>query len=221
MLLVVTSTVVAAQEAAPDPRHGAFELWGAMSGRSPQLGILGETPHMRFAQLALRWTRPLGAAPAAGEFPALEWTIDLIPLARLSPPLVSLRGAGVPCPTAALCVLPPEPSDRDGLFPPGAPLGVGVAPLGLVRRFLRRGPVSPWVGATGGAILFGERVPTTRAARFNFTASAEVGLRFGPPTERGITLAYRFHHISNAGTAGENPGVASHLITVGLHLPRP
>lgn len=175
---------------------------------------------MRFGQLVVRLSRPIGSPGAEGELSALEWTIDVIPFARLSPPLESLRGTGVPCPTAALCVLPPDPADGNGLFPPGAPLGVGVAPLGLVRRFHRRGPVSPWVGVTGGALLFGERVPTTKAARFNFTASAELGLRFGPPTEPGITLAYRFHHISNAGTAGENPGVASHLVTVGLHRPR-
>ncbi|MBP7551758.1 MAG: acyloxyacyl hydrolase [Gemmatimonadaceae bacterium] len=218
--LLFDAATAGAQSERLDPRKGALEFWGALSGRSPQWGILGETPHMRFGQLAVRLSRPIGARAAEGEFPTLEWTIDVIPLARLSPPLVSLRGAGVPCPTAALCVLPPDPADGSGLFPPGAPLGAGIAPLGLVRRFHRRGPVSPWIGVSGGALLFSERVPTTQAAQFNFTASAEVGLRFGPPTERGITLAYRFHHISNAGTAGENPGVASHLLMVGMHRPR-
>jgi hypothetical protein len=175
---------------------------------------------MRFGLLTLRWSRELGRRAAADELPALEWNVDLVPLARLSPSLVSLRGTGAPCRTAALCVLAPPPSDANGLFPPGAPFGFGFAPVGFTRRFNRRGPVSPFVGVNGGALFFDERVPTTKASRFNFTASAELGLRFGPPGESGITVAYRFHHISNAGTAGENPGLASHLITVGVQRPR-
>lgn len=201
-------------------RRGAWEVWGGLSGRSPQWGVLGETPDMRFALLALRWSRPLGAPIEARGPAAFEWTIDLVPVARLSPPLVSLRGTGVPCEDAQLCVLPPDPAPGLGLFPPDAPFGFGFAPLGLTRRFARRGPVSPWLGIIGGALYFTERVPTTQASRFNFTASGEVGVRFGRPTEPGVTIAYRFHHISNAGTAGENPGVASHLITVGVHHPR-
>jgi Lipid A 3-O-deacylase (PagL) len=201
-------------------RRGAWELWGGIGNRSPQWGILGETPDMRLGLIALRWTRPIGARTAADELPVLEWHIDLVPLARLSPPLVSLRGSGVPCQRAALCVLPPDSYAGTGLFPPGAPSGFGVSPLGLTRRFHRAGPISPWLGITGGALFFSERVPTTQASRFNFTASGELGLRFGAPTEPGITVAYRFHHISNGGTAGENPGVASHLITVGIHRPR-
>ena len=35
--------------------------------------------------------------------------------------------------------------------------------------------------------------------------------------EPGITVSYRFHHLSNASTAGENPGLASHLVSIGIH----
>lgn len=218
-LVAAPSRAQAPDSAAGATRRGDWELWGGIGGRSPQWGILGETPDMRFGLVALRWTRPIGAH-AASDLPVLAWTVDLVPIARLSPPLVSLRGTGVPCDRAALCVLPPDRSAGDGLFPPDAPFGFGFSPIGLTRRFRRAGPISPWLGITGGALYFSERVPTTQAARFNFTASGELGLRFGSPSEPGLTVAYRFHHISNGGTAGENPGVASHLITVGLHHPR-
>ena len=223
LALCLSAASVHAQ--APDsaviaPRRGEWELWGGIGGRSRQWGVLGETPNMRLGLVALRWTRPIGARAAAGELRALAWNSDLVPFAMLSPPLVSLRGSGVPCGKAALCVLPPESSAGEGLFPSDAPFGFGFSPIGLTRRFHRAGRISPWLGITGGALFFSERVPTTQAARFNFTASGELGLRFGSSSEPGITLAYRFHHISNAGTAGENPGVASHLITVGVHRPR-
>lgn len=211
----------ASQAADAAPVHlGAWEVWGGFGTRSPQWGVLGETPGMRFGQLALRYTRTLGAPVAVDELPRLEWSFDLVPLAMLSTPLVSLRGTGVSCRPGALCVLPHADDEEGRFFPPGSPYGIGFTPLGLTRRFNRRARISPWIGANGGALYFSERVPTTKAARFNFTASAELGLRFGPPAEPGITVAYRFHHISNASTAGENPGVASHLITVGLHRPR-
>lgn len=175
---------------------------------------------MRYGQVAVRLTHALGAPPAEGELPALEWTVDLIPFARLSPSLVSLRGTGQPCLTAALCVLRPAPRSGSSFFPPGSPVGLGVTPIGLTRRFNRASRFAPFVGVTGGALWFDRPVPTTKASRFNFTASAEFGVRLGPPGEPGITLSYRFHHLSNAGTAGENPGVASHLFSIGMHQPR-
>ena len=197
-----------------------MEIWGGLAQASPQWGLLGEAPGMRFGQLAARLTHALGAPPAEGELPALEWTIDLIPVARLSPSLISLRGTGQPCTTAALCVLRPAERSGSSFFPPGSPLGFGVTPIGLTRRFNRSSKFAPFVGVNGGVLWFDRAVPTTKASRFNFTASAEFGVRLGPPGEPGITLSYRFHHLSNAGTAGENPGVASHLFSVGMHRPR-
>lgn len=218
-----SSGVAAAAAPAPATRRApasGFELWGGVATASPQWGLLGETPGMSLGLIALRWSRPLGDIASTATAGRWEWHADLVPVARMSAPLVSLRGTGFPCTTATLCVLAPDPAVRADWFPPGSPWGVGFAPLGITRRFASRGRVAPFLGVTGGALLFSERVPTTKAARFNFTASAEAGVRLGPPGEPGLTVAYRFHHLSNAGTAGENPGLASHLITVGVHRPR-
>jgi hypothetical protein len=184
--LVLLGALCAMREAGAQPsvrQAGAFELWAGLSNESPQWGILGETPGVRFGMLALRWTRALGAPVEANALPATEWTVDLIPLARMSPPLTSLSGSGLSCPRASLCVAPQDPADQQGYFPPGSPLAFGVAPLGFTRRFLRTSRVSPFVGANGGMLVFTERVPTSRASRMNFTASAEVGVRVGPPAE--------------------------------------
>ncbi len=200
-------------------RHrGSLELWGGLGDRSPQWGVLGDAPDMAFAMLALRYARPLGAPDEPGALPRFEWTVDLVPVARMSPPLVSLRGSGLPCRNAVLCVEQPSGVGSDR-FPPGSSWGFGFTPVGITRRFRTSERLSPFVGVNGGVLYFDRRVPTTKASRFNFTASAEVGVRLGPPGEPGLTLSYRFHHISNAGTAGENPGLASHLIALGVHRP--
>ncbi len=217
------SGAIGAEESAAAPttsraQRGGLEAWGGLANRSPQWGILGETPGMNFGVIALRYSQAFGAAPVAGQLPAWEWTFDVIPLALMSPPLISLRGTGVPCESAVLCVEVPSIASTER-FPPGSAFGFGVAPLGVVRRFARDRRASPFVAVNGGALVFDRRVPTTKASRFNFTASAELGLRIGPPDESALTVSYRFHHISNAGTAGENPGLASHLITLGLHRP--
>ena len=218
-VLALLVAVAAPNALAQRQQRGAFELWGGLAGDSPQWGLLGQAPDVSLGLIALRWTRAIGAPAPAGELPALEWVLDIIPVARLSPSLISLRGTGQPCETAVLCVLRPV-DVSSSRFPPGSPFGVGVAPLGITRRFNRTSQVSPFVGVNGGMLWFDRAVPTTKASHFNFTASAELGVRFGPPDEPGITVSYRFHHISNAGTAGENPGVASHLFTLGVHRPR-
>jgi hypothetical protein len=207
-----------AQSAGVAP-SGAFEVWGGLGSHSPQWGLLGDAPAMNLGLIAVRWSHALGAHRPAGQLPALEFNVDVIPYARMSPPLVSLRGTGQPCRTASLCVLRP-PSGQTGFFPEGSPAGFGLNAFGLTRRFFRDRRISPFVGATAGGLWFDQHVPTTRSSQFNFTASTELGLRVGPVDEPSFTFTYRFHHLSNGGTAGENPGLASHLFTVGIHRPR-
>lgn len=200
----------------------ALEVWGGLADGSSEWGVLGGTPGMNLGILALRITRPLGSSPERTSLPAWEWTIDVIPVALMSPPLVSLGGAGdVECPEDEICVEPADPGAADRLFPPGTAFGVGFAPLGVTRRLRRSSSMSPFAGITGGILFFDRRVPTTRSSEFNFTASLEVGVRFGRPDHTGATLSYRFHHLSNAGFASENPGLASHLVSVGIHRPQP
>ncbi len=191
-------------------RH--FELWAGVAQNSPQWGELGEAPGMNLAVVALRLSRPIGRQSASRQ---MTYHMDLVPIAVISPSYESARGTpGVTCRPDALCVFPREL--EPGLFPRGSVLGVGATPLGLTTLFRANRAVSPSVGVTGGALYFERPTPTTRAGRFNFTAAIELGLLFRRPDGRAFALTYRLHHISNAQTAAENPGVASHLLTLGL-----
>ena len=196
-----------------------LEVWGGLASNSPRWGLLGASPEMNLGVIAVRFSRPLAWRADAVHGARFEYTFDLIPLVMLSRPYTSARGLGVPCPGADLCVLPQDNGGR--LFPAGSAVGFGFNPAGLTARFRRDRLVSPTIGLAVGGLYFDRRVPTTRATRFNFTASGEAGLRIGAPDRPAVTLTYRFHHLSNAGTSTENPGVASHLITLGFQFRRP
>ena len=193
----------------------SVEFWGGLARNSPQIGILGETPAMSYAQFAVRMMRRVGDT-GVGEA-HWEYGFELVPYAKMSKPLISLRGTGFPCPPRQVCTRTPDTGEYGSVFLAGAPTGFGGAPIVITRRFATRSRFAPFTSVTGGALWFTERVPTTQSTRFNFTASYELGVRLGTTDSPGITVAYRFHHVSNAGTGAENPGVASHLITVGIH----
>lgn len=200
---------------APVSLERSVEFWGGLARNSPQLGILGETPSMSFGQFAIRVMRRVGDTGVGTAH--WEYGFELVPYAKMSKPLISLRGTGFPCPPRQVCTRTPDTGEYGSVFLAGAPTGFGGSPIVLTRRFATRRRVAPFTSLTGGALWFSERVPTTQSTRFNFTASYELGVRIGTTDAPGITVAYRFHHVSNAGTGAENPGVASHLITVGIH----
>jgi hypothetical protein len=217
VLLAIALRAPLAQEVRASTAVREMEIWGGLAQGSPQLGILGETPNMNFAVVALRISRPLTRLSTATRSTMVH--IDIIPFALLSPPYTSLTGTNDPdCRADALCLEPA--TNAPGLFPNGSAVGMGVTPLGITMHFRQDRALSPSIGVTGGALLFDRAAPTTAGAHFNYTAAVEAGLRIGRPDRTGLVLTYRFHHISNAGMARENPGVASHLLTLGLRSAR-
>jgi hypothetical protein len=193
----------------------SFEFWGGLASNSPPLGPLGDTPGMNFGLVGLRWSRPVGRVDLVSGIPVYELSFDLIPVARMSPPLES-----VDCPGPGTCVTPATAEQRERFFPDRSPFAIGVNALGLTRRFAPRQGLSPSLGATLGALLFEERVPTTHASALNFLLGIEAGLRLGDPDRHTILLTYRALHLSNGGMQRENPGVFWHTITAGVRYPR-
>lgn len=214
-LMLLAAAAADAQEVREMTPVRELELWGGLAQGSPQLGILGETPNMNLALVALRISRPIGTRTSRSR--SMMMHLDIIPFALLSPPYTSLRN-DPDCSPDALCLEPA--TNAPGLFPNGSAVGFGITPLGVTMHFQQDRTVSPSIGVTGGALLFDRAAPTTNGARFNYTAAIEAGIRIGRPDRVGLLLSYRFHHISNAGMALENPGIASHLLTFGLRSAR-
>lgn len=210
------AALLLALSSAPVGAQSTVEVWGGYARGSTEAGWLGDTPGMNFGLVAFRWSRRLGPVDRDARAPYSELSVDLIPIARISRPLTSVR----PCLTASTCILPPPPSGDEGLFPAASPFGAGFNILGLTRRFAPLRDISPSLGATFGALLFEERVPTTHASALNFLVGVEAGLRLGPVDRRTVILSYRALHLSNGGTQRENPGVLSHLVSIGVRFPR-
>jgi hypothetical protein len=198
------TTVVAATTAPP-----SYEFWVGLSGGSSDMGTpLGITPGQRLAITAFRLRRPLGSG---GDI-AAHYTVDLVPLAMMSRPLTFPNGPHPGC-NRELC---PESGP---LLGDGAAYGFGIIPLGAEISFVPHRRAELTVGASAGGLLFDRKVPLTSGARFNFTASIGAAFAILSDAGRGVSIGYRLHHLSNAGMAVNNPGLASHLFFAGVRWP--
>lgn len=199
----------ATSDSVPD-RTGrdAIELWAGYASRSPRLGVLGHVRGMSLMLGAARFRHRIAESPRI----ALDYTVDVIPMALLSPSYIFTleEGETLEVTTGARCTL-----SRACRFPPGSPRGAGGSPLGLTMVFRRQHALQFSLGGTGGFLLFDQRVPTELSTRFNFTGAIEAGTQLLDRRGRGVLLVYRFHHISNAGTGFDNSALASHVLSIG------
>jgi Lipid A 3-O-deacylase (PagL) len=96
--------------------------------------------------------------------------------------------------------------------------GVGGSPIGAQVNFVHYRHVEPFLTSGGGFLYFNHRMFGT-TQQFNFTAQLGGGVQFFTSSRRtAIDLGYKYHHISNANLANQNPGLDSHMLFVGLSL---
>ena len=117
--LLIASAPLQAQDSAVVALRShplTVELWGGLASNSPRWGLLGAAPQMNLALTSVRFAQVVGEPSFLGNGTRLEYTFDLIPVAKLSTPFRSARGTGAPCPRSDLCVFPQ--ADQSGrLFP--------------------------------------------------------------------------------------------------------
>ncbi len=68
----------------------------------------------------------------------------------------------------------------------------------------------------GGCSAWDARAPTAALWRFNFQILYGLGARLLPRRGPGWVIEVRNHHISNAGTAGENFGINAAAVMAGV-----
>jgi lipid A 3-O-deacylase PagL len=96
--------------------------------------------------------------------------------------------------------------------------GVGGSPIGAQVNFVHFHRVEPFLTSGGGFLYFNHRMFGT-TQQFNFTAQLGGGVQLFTSSRRtAIDLGYKYHHISNANLANQNPGLDSHMLFVGLSL---
>lgn len=101
---------------------------------------------------------------------------------------------------------------------------VGISPFGLQIAVPLGSAVSVYTATAAGGLIFDRPFPIPEARRINFTLEFGGGVLLRAGHERWVRAGYKFHHLSNAYTAPENPGLDANVFYVGydwsVRLPR-
>jgi len=96
--------------------------------------------------------------------------------------------------------------------------GIGGSPIGAQVNFVHYRHIEPFLTSGGGFLYFNHRMFGT-TQQFNFTAQLGGGVQLFTSNRRtAIDLGYKYHHISNANLANQNPGLDSHMLFIGLSI---
>ena len=98
---------------------------------------------------------------------------------------------------------------------PAAAVTAGLAGLGGRYHLWPERPWTPYVVGIAGLLWTSLDVPEVDRV-FNFQLVYGVGVRIVPPRGPGLIVEFRNHHISNAGTAGENLGLNAATVIGGV-----
>ncbi len=94
--------------------------------------------------------------------------------------------------------------------------GAGLSPIGIQLNLLTARRVQPFLASSGGFLYFTDTILSRDATQFNFTVEVGAGTQIFSSPRRAFTLAYKYHHISNANIHRRNPGLDTHMAWVGL-----
>ena len=90
-------------------------------------------------------------------------------------------------------------------------IGTAMSPAGFQLNFLTAHALQPFLVGHGGYMYSTRAIPEAFAGSFNFTFDFGAGVEVYRTRSQSIRAEYRYHHISNHGTALENPGIDNGL----------
>ena len=175
-----------------------FGAWAASSlGLSAAAG--GSRDRRIPLLIGLRYGRVLGA----GRYAALEYTVDVVPVAVVSGPKGGFSNPG-------------------GVASPGGgrdyAYGAGVIPVGFKVFVAPQHRIKPYLTVSSGPFYFTKQVPVPDSAQFNFLSTGGGGVQIYLSSRRAINIEYRIGHLSNAGVGNLNPGFNSSTIHAGFSV---
>lgn len=175
-------------------------FWGGFSPKATTMfeGLRDdEAEDRKFFLAAFRYGRTL----AANDKLALQYTLDVVPVAVATGTIVSRTTvAGV------------DTFRRETAY------GAGITPLGLQLDFANGSKVHPFVHVNGGLLYFNKPVPIEDSGQFAFVGEAGGGVRIFTSAKRAVSVGVRFHHISNGDRAGSNRGLNNFVFYAGFSI---
>lgn len=177
-----------------------FGFWGGGSFAATTIfaGLTeAEARDRKLIIAAFRYGRTL----AANDTLALQYTLDVVPLAVATGNIAEVSTVG-----------PVTTFKRETAY------GAGLTPLGLQLDFANSSRVHPFVHVNGGSLIFNQPVPLPDAGRFAFVGEAGTGVRIFTSERRAVTFGFRFHHISNGDRSGSNRGLNQFVFSAGFSI---
>ena len=202
--LVALPAVTRAQESAVDSVHTGGGVFGAWAGASlSSVAVFGTITDRRLVLTGLRYERAVENGSVT-----TTYTFDLHPLAVVTnTPRYGMERLRAPNGVVFSQLV------ETGRSPV---VGAGISPLGLQIYSAPRGNTRLFGGGSAGGIWFNRDMPMVGARRFNFALQLGGGLEVTSRNGGALVLGYKFHHLSNAGTARVNPGMDDHVLYVGV-----
>ena len=92
--------------------------------------------------------------------------------------------------------------------------GAGISPIGLMFKTSDQKRVNFEYGITSGIVYMNKFFPTDRSRRLNYTIDLSISVEKKIFEQSALVFGYKFHHISNAQTGSQNPGIDSNIIFI-------
>ncbi len=164
-----------------------FRAWTGYSFTS--VFLLGKTKNATSSILGIGFRKPIRAFP---DNTRLYYTADLIPLLHYDYPK----------------------RDRNDEFFNGK--GIGFSPVGFLFEKEINSVFSYQIGVSGSFILMNTTFPTDKGTKLNYTFDPSFTFNTHFSNKVSLAAGYKFHHISNAQTGSENPGLDSNFLFLSL-----
>jgi hypothetical protein len=91
----------------------------------------------------------------------------------------------------------------------------GLSPLGYQLIYPRK-YFNFYAGISSGIMLVNKTFPTDKGRRINYSFDISFGVKRPIQKNTFLSLGYQFHHISNAQTGTQNPGVDSNFLFISI-----
>ena len=182
-------------------RDNELGFWAGFSPKATTIfaGLRDdEAEDRRFFIAALRYGRTL----AANDTVALQYTIDVVPVAVATGTIVG-RSTSIGGITTF---------DRETAY------GAGLTPIGLQLDFANGSKVHPFIHINGGFLYFNKSMPIEDSGQFQLVGEAGGGVRIFTSERRSVNIGVRFHHISNGDRTGTNRGLNQFVIYAGFSV---
>lgn len=96
--------------------------------------------------------------------------------------------------------------------------GIGISPVGFLLHIPTHKSLNPYIHVMGSVVYIDRKFPTDLSRKLNYSFDLTLGFNLHTFKNGFVSAGYKFHHISNAQTGKENPGLDSNFIFLSISI---